>query len=75
MLILFDTNAPGSFYWFFDGRPGIEFQKFFWGKNRNDEVPRLGGVKGSIKTKKSTPVLLLASILQIGRAIGYSISF
>ena len=63
MLILFDTNAPGSFYWFFDGRPGIEFQKFFLGKNRNDEVPRLGGVKGAIK--ESTPVLLLASILQI----------
>ena len=56
MLILFDTNAPGSFYWFFDGRPGIEFQKFFLGKNRNDEVPRLGGVKETIK--ESTPVLL-----------------
>ena len=63
MLILFDTNAPGSFYWFFDGRPGIEFQKFFLGKNRNDEVPRLGGVKGSIKD--FTPVLLLVSILQV----------
>ena len=62
MLILFDTNAPGSSYWFFDGRPGIEFQKFFLGKNRNDEVSRLEGVKGAIM--ESTIVLLLASILQ-----------
>ena len=49
-------NDP--FYWFFDGRPGIEFQKFFLGKNRNDEVPRLGGVKGAIK--ESTPVLFIS---------------
>ena len=34
----------------------------FW-ERRNDEVPRLGGVKGAIK--ESTPALLLASILKI----------